>query len=208
MGARPSHPTGTWGAAIVALLLLASSFGIALGQESSDTGEMSVGVYPSGEAPDTAPDAPTGERAGAGPDPQAQRLPGTVTAWIWLPDILAGTPAQQQVPTYLIVRDDRGTSAGWSVLLTTSGEGGEWEPILLANRPETIVRILPPPGTSPMERGSIAVGGTLGRLAASVAILRAPQGEGAGVYVQTLTITWPIPGRAPGFVIIQLPSAP
>lgn len=217
-------------AVIAALLLLGSTIGIAPGQEA--TGEISVSVRPAGTiVTDPQPTAGAGEGAtdpSAGPSPSASShtagvpapaqggggepgvpagLPGTVTAHLELPAGDASTPGD--LPALLVVRDDRGTAAGWTVLLSSRGEDDPARtPSLVTNHPGTIVRILPA-GPVPVRHGEVLVGRTLGALVSPAHVLHALTPGGAGVYTQRLVIHNPgtVAGPAQLF-IIQLPSAP
>ena len=212
----------SWSALVVALLLLGSTIGVVLGQEAA--GEISVTVRPAGTVV-TSPDSAQGVAAtvtplatgtasspapggvGEAPATTPASLPGTVTAHIELHDGDPSVPTT--LPTLLVVRDDRGTASGWTVALSASN-GSDPVPVLLANEPGTIVRILPA-GSIPVRNGEVVVGGTLGVLAEPVRVLHAPSTGGAGLYTQQLVIWYPgLPGAgapAPLF-IIQLPCAP
>jgi hypothetical protein len=214
-----------WSAVIVALLLLGSTIGIAPGQEA--TGEISVSVRPAGTI-ETDP-APAAGAVGDTPNPSAGTtsphatdgpaqggegeataptgLPGTVTAHLELHSGDASTPGD--LPTLLVVSDDRGTAAGWTVLLASPGEDDQAGiPALVANHPGTIVRILPV-GPVPVRNGDVLVGRTLDALATPAHVLHAPVSGGAGVYTQQLVIHYPgTPTDPARLFIIQLPSAP
>jgi hypothetical protein len=215
-----------WGAVIVALLLLGSTIGIAPGQEA--TGEMSVSVRPAGtietdpeptagsvgdipgpsdSMTSTAPDHATVATAPAQGGEGDRGLPGTVTAHLELHAGDASIPGD--LPTLLVVRDDRGTAAGWTVLLASPGEDDRAGILsLVANHPGTIVRILPV-GPVPVRHGEVIVGRTLDALASPAHVLHAPVSGGAGVYTQQLVIRYPGTATGPArLFIIQLPSAP
>lgn len=214
-----------WGAMVVALLLLGSTIGITPGQEA--TGEISVTVRPAGtivtspEPTDSAPaTAPTPAAGTSATDPAPAQggagdalantpasMPGTVTAHL---ELHAGEPSvPSALPTLLVVRDDRGTAAGWTVVLAAT-EGSEPVPALLVNQPGTIVRILPA-GPVAIREGEVIVGRTLGVLAAPVRVLHAAPSGGAGLYTQQLVIRYPglaVDVAPVPLFVIQLPSAP
>jgi hypothetical protein len=225
---KAGNKGGMWSAVIVALLLLGSTIEIAPGQEA--TGEISVSVRPAGTietdpvptagaggdtrnpsagTTPTAPDHATGAPAqgGEGEAVIPASLPGTVTAHLELHSGDASAPGD--LPTLLVVRDDRGTAAGSTVLLISPGEDDRAGTLsLVANHPGTIVRILPV-GPVPVRHGEVLVGRTLDSLAAPAHVLHAPASGGAGVYTHQLVIRYPGLAAEPGrLFIIQLPSAP
>lgn len=182
----------------------------AIGQGATDTGTMSVSVLP----PDGSLNITNQTQANApiegvqvwamAPAPQQ---PATVSAAIRLPVGLDVVPGSDTVPTFITVQDERGTGAGWDVVLTATDEANGWDPVLQENAPSTVTRVLPE-AAPPAGHDAVSVGGTTSTLRQSVGVLRAEEGSGAGVYVQTLAITWPDPEGAPGLVSVQLPAAP
>lgn len=190
--------------------MVASSATVAIGEGTTDTGTMSVSVVPpAGElviiTDSSDPWTPSGESYGlVATTPQP---PATVSAAIRLPDGVDLEPGSDTVSTFITVRDERGTGAGWGVILTASDEASAWDPVLEENAPSTITR-LSPVAESATGQDAVSAGGTVSSLRDPMVVLQAEPGSGAGVYVQTLTISWPESGDGPGLVAVQLPSAP
>jgi hypothetical protein len=108
----------------------------------------------------------------------------------------------------LVVRDDRGTGAGWDVVLASEApEDEEWLPVVLENRHATIRRLLPLNGQTP---DIVSGGRVLGPFEVPLPLLEALPGNGSGVYQQPLIVAVPVfDGESQsGFVLIQLPFAP
>ena len=187
-----------------------SSASVAGGEIRTDTSTVSVSVLPTGGALVITTDP-------SNPLPQSEEVsrlssntpqpPSTVSAAIRLPegrDLLPGTTT---VPTFVTVADDRGTGAGWDVVLTATGEESAWTPVFQSNTPSTVSRLLPSAGPL-AAHDAVSVGDAVSSLQQPTTVLHAEQGSGAGVYVQSLTISWPESSDGPGLVAIQLPSAP
>jgi hypothetical protein len=210
--------TGRLGTALIAWSLLLPSGGIAPAQEttSTSTSTLDVSVIPAGgELTIVSDDEPGSlETLGAVPAPSAiaapmpAALPVTVSASIRLPEAVDVDPATGLSSTFITVNDDRGTGAGWSVILGTSDHGHVWNPVLEGNDPATITRLVPAPELGPLPYDAVSVGGTVSGLSHPMTVLQAGEGQGSGMFVQSLAIEWPLPGEGPGLVSIQLPSAP
>jgi hypothetical protein len=202
---RPAHPFRTRSllrssaTALIALALLAAGFGLVIAADDADSGEMTVSVLPSINRP-TSP----GEEPGGSPQPLART--GTFTAYTAAND-RPGTA----LPSWLtmVVRDERGTAAGWMVVMAAGPEQSGWTSTLTDNRGDMVTLILPPADARAGQDFGIEVGRALGSLYRPMPILHAAQGSGAGVYLQLLGGAWPSAGSdGRGTLFIQIPFAP
>lgn len=140
--------------------------------------------------------------------PMPAALPVTVSASIRFPAGQVIDPVSGIASTYITVNDDRGTGAGWSVILGASDDGHAWNPVLQGNDPSTITRLVPAPELGPLPYDAVFVGSTMSGLIHPMTVLQAGEGEGSGMFVQALSIDWLLAGETSALIGIEIPSAP
>jgi hypothetical protein len=201
--------------AVIATVLSGST---ALAQESSDTTDVEISVLPATATPVTEP--PTPEPATPIPGTPALNTPeapptqagiGTVSARFVLVQENDPTRRSDDAIVTLVVRDDRGTAAGWTISLavdsgTPSAAGIE----LLENIDGTIHRVLPNDGRASDQIQGITGGRTVGVIDPPISLLHAQLGSGSGVYLQPLVMILPaqLDNQIVGLLYIQVTSAP
>jgi hypothetical protein len=210
----PSH----WAAPVAACILVTSFTMGAPAQEtaSTSTSTIEVSVLPVGGALTITSTADS--VSPASPDivavplgmamPVPTDLPVTVSATMHIPDGQVADMPTDIPSTFITVNDDRGTGRGWKVILDADSAGQGWNPMLEVNDPATITRLVPAPELGPTPYDAVSVGDMVSDLSDPMTVLHADEGQGSGMFVQTLAIDWPLPGDGPGLVSIQLPSGP
>ena len=210
--AKPGSLLRRCATVVIAVALLTTGFGLVVAVDDADTGEMSVSILPAGDT-QIPPDAESGGNPLVGPPnlapgPQTQSVarPGSVSAYIASSDESgAGIPSTLTI----VVVDDRGTAAGWMVVLSTAPGNSGWAPALIDNRSSTVSLVLPTKNAQTPRESGIASGQTLGPLQQPMPILLAAPGSGAGLFSQRLGITVPsLPNDAPVTMFVQIPFAP
>jgi hypothetical protein len=231
----PAPRRRRWATAVMAAALMTSVVGTAWAQDALDETEIEIVVHPSGALPTPTPTTPAPNPVVPPPAPQPGPppivvtqtsvqppvlgaiqapvlLPGTVSAQIALVQPHGATDRLDDTVTTLVVRDDRGTAAGWDVgFASEPPEDVVWQPEMIENRSVTIRRLMPPQDnqSSDQEEG-IGGGRTLGPYEVPIPVLTAETGSGSGLYQQQLIVVVPILERDDdsGTVFVQLPFAP
>jgi hypothetical protein len=194
-------------AAILTTVLVMTSAVPVWAGEVSDSTEIDIVVRPSGVTPIPAPrPTPVPGMPAPTPDPvnvpillvppvppvlgaMQAPAPGTVSAQVALVEPHGASKRTDDAVMTLVVRDDRGTAAGWDVgMASAAPDGYWWVPTLLENRPDTIRRLVPVGG----EVGDIAGGRILGAYENPVPLVIAAPGSGSGVYSQPLVGVIPL----------------
>lgn len=192
--------------AALGLLMAGSASGLAWAQNSVDEGTMSVIILPGEPTPTPLADA---RRSTSVASPVFSG--GTVSARISVPDPARFLDDPASSEFLIIVGDDRGTGAGWQVLLwIPPAAPGELVADLIANRTDTIRRLTPAGIGSVPSSDELLTGRVLGSLTERpVVILRAPEHAGAGIYVQQISVAFPESRNDfLGVINLELPIAP
>lgn len=201
-----SVPRWRWMAKAGLFLVMATTvFGYAQAQESADDGTMSVTIVPSGVVSTQVGD-PGSVATGTAP----VRRPGTVTAFVSAAERTKYEGIDDQTGLTLIVVDDRGTAAGWAVVIGIDVDDVQgWVPDIAENRNETIRRLLPAGRTLDGPIDGVDGQRTLGPMGPPVPVLGARPGSGNGVYLQQLALIIPgTSGAVPQVFYVVLPFAP
>ncbi len=199
---------------LVTIAMVISTAGLVMAQGGTDEGEISVIVHPAESAVTPEIDLPQAgsatlaSREGASAtQPSSMIIAGTLTGFVVLP---GSASFDVPVTTTLHVRDDRGTSVGWSVVLSSTSRGaGTGSSNLIANPRESVIRILPRHVPDQRAGTTVTTGGMLGSLGNSLVVLQASPGSGSGVHTQNLTIEFPaVEDGDMSTLVVQLTSAP
>ncbi len=228
----PAPRRRSWATAVMAAALMTSVVGIAWAQDASDQTEIEIVVHPSGTLPTPTTPAPDPvvppSDSSPGPPPVVVTLtsvqppvlgaiqapvllPGTVSAQIALVQPHGTTDRLDDTVTTLVVRDDRGTAAGWEVGFTSEPpEEVSWQPEVMENPDDTIRRLMPQNDQALDQEDGIGGGRTLGPYEVPIPVLTAETGSGSGLYQQQVSVVVPILERDDdsGTVFVQLPFAP
>jgi hypothetical protein len=203
---------------VAALAVSIAGIGTASAQQASDSTDIDISVLPGTPTPIVNPPGITptpGVSATPTAVAPAETVPpaplsiGTVSARFALVQANTLTTRDDDAIVTIVVRDERGTAAGWTIALMAAPEiPAEQALALLENRDGTIRRVIPADGRLSDQVQGITGGHTVGIAAPPIPLLHAALGSGAGVYLQPLIFIIPN-GAIPGAIFtIQLTSAP
>lgn len=199
-------------AAVLVAAALAGA-GSTLAQDASDSTDVEIGVLPGTATPVVVPPQPTmtphTPTAGE-PTPAPAGMPlGTVSARfvLWQENTLS--QREHDVIATMIVRDERGTAAGWTVAV--SGDPAispEQSLALLENLDGTVWRIIPADGRQSEQVLGIQSGHTVGILVPAIPFLHAALGSGSGVFQQNVIVIVPEHAPALATLTVQITTSP
>jgi hypothetical protein len=195
-----------------ALLAVAiAGAGSAIAQDAPDTGnstDISISVLPGASTPVVNPPQPPATGSN-GSDNSSGGVSGTVSARFVLLQANAQTPRDDDATAIMVVRDDRGTAAGWTIAVQSDPALSPADSLaLLENLDGTIWRVIPADGRQSEQVLGIHSGHTVGVLVPALPFLRAELGSGSGVFQQTVLVIVPDSAPTLATLTVQITTSP